>query len=76
MIGEVEKVFLQIDNMLTEVLTIMSATYHLNYSKRTIRQWCDEGKIEAFKVANVWFIPMAEIERLKRRDHNPILMAE
>jgi hypothetical protein len=69
LIGEVDKVFLQSGDMLTEVLTIMSATYHLNYSQRTIRQWCDEGKIEAFKVANVWFIPITEIARLKRRDH-------
>jgi len=70
-VGEVEKIFLQVDNMLTEVLTIMPATYHLNYSQRTIQQWCDEGKIQAFKIGNTWLIPVSEINRIKSRDHNP-----
>jgi len=60
--------FLKIDDMLTEVLSVKAAAYRLKYAERTIRQWCDEGKLIAINVENRWWIPLPEIERHERRD--------
>jgi predicted site-specific integrase-resolvase len=44
-IGEGRRFFLEIDSVLTEVLTVKQAAYHYNYSFRTIQKWIEEGKI-------------------------------
>lgn len=66
-IGESIKVFLAVDGMLTEVLSVKSASYRLKYSVRTIQQWCDEGKLIAINAEGRWWIPIAEIIRVETR---------
>jgi hypothetical protein len=68
-VGEVEKIFLQVDNMLTEVLTVELAAYHYNFAKTTIRQWCDEDKVKFYKVYGMLLIDKNDIERFINRDH-------
>jgi excisionase family DNA binding protein len=68
MAGEGMKIFLQVDGMLTEVITTELAAYRYNYAKTTIRQWADEGKLIAYKVAGVLLIPVSEIDRFLKRD--------
>lgn len=71
MIGEGMRIFLEIDNVLTEVLTTELASYHYNFAKTTIRQWADEGKINSYKIAGALVIEKSSIERFLKRDHNP-----
>ena len=69
-IGEVDKVFLQSGDMLTEVLSCKSAAYHYNFHHRTIRKWAEEGKIKAVQFEGLWWIEKADIEAfLLRNDH-------
>jgi len=76
-IGEVEKVFLQIDSVLTEMLSCKQAAYRYNFSQRTFQQWCDEGKLKAVDFEGRWFIPIAEIERhVSTRDHYHKVMGQ
>jgi len=70
MAGEGMKVFLEIDDMLTEVLTTELAAYRYKYAKTTIRQWVDEGKIQGYKVGGALLIPVGELERLLKRDNS------
>lgn len=60
-IGEVEKVFLLIDSVLTEVLTVKQASYHLKYHQRTIQRWADEGKLTATYFGGVLWLDAVEI---------------
>ena len=76
MAGEGMKVFLEIDDMLTEVLTVKLAAYRYNFSVRTIRQWIDEGKVSAIDLDGRWLIPVPEIDRLARRDNRVQIVAE
>jgi excisionase family DNA binding protein len=75
MAGEGMKIFLEVDGMLTEVFTPMFASYHLKYSRRTIQQWIDEGKLIAYKVRGQWWIPKHEINRIRWRDTEPPYMS-
>lgn len=68
MAGEGMKIFLEVDGMLTEVITTELAAYRYNYAKTTIRQWADEGKLIAYKVAGVLLIPIVSIEQFLERD--------
>jgi len=68
MAGEGVQVFMRLDGMLTEVLSIKSAAYRLKYSIRTIQQWIDEGKLIAINVDNRNWIPISEIDRITARD--------
>lgn len=69
-IGEVEKVFLQIDSVLTEMLSCKQAAYHYNFHHRTIRKWAEEGKIKAIEFEGRWWIAKIDLEAfLKRNDH-------
>ena len=70
-IGEADKVFAEIDGMLTEVFTVRQTAYHLKYSERTIRQWCDEGKMVCCKIGNAIYIAKHSINRHKWRDSKP-----
>ena len=76
MAGEGVQVFMLLDSVLTEMLTVKQAAYHLKYSIRTLQQWIDEGKLIAINVDNRNWIPRYEIDRINARDHNHILMAE
>lgn len=68
-IGEGRKFFIEVDGMLTEVLTVMQAAYRYKFAERTIRQWIDEEKIFATDIEGRWWIPKEELERhLAQRD--------
>lgn len=76
MAGEVGQVFMMVDGMLTEMLTVKQAAYHLKYSVRTLQQWIGEGKLIAISIDNRNWIPRHEVDRIKARDDNPLLMAQ
>lgn len=61
MAGEVTKVFLMIDSVLTEVLTVKQAAYHLKYHERTIQRWADEGKLTATNFGGVLWLDAVEV---------------
>lgn len=67
-VGEGMQFFCYIDNVLTEVLSIRLASYRYNFSVRTIRQWCEEGKLIAYELEGRWWIPVTELDRHARRD--------
>lgn len=67
-VGEVGQIFFMVDNVLTEVLSIKLAAYRYNFSVRTIRQWCEEGKLIAYELDGRWWIPTSELDRHTRRD--------
>lgn len=68
MAGEGMRIFLEIDDMLTEVLTTELASYHYNYAKTTIRKWGDEGKIITYKIAGGLFIKKSSLEDFLKLD--------
>lgn len=68
-VGEGRRIFFEIDSVLTEVLTIKLAAYHYNFSERTIRQWCDEGRISAMIFEGRWYIPKIELDSYARREN-------
>jgi hypothetical protein len=69
--GEGMQLFLEVDGMLTQVFTVKQTSYHVKYSVRTLHQWIDEGKLIAYKVANMLLIPESEINRIRWRDNPP-----
>jgi len=77
MAGEGVQVFIMVDGMLTEVLSVMTVAYRYNFAERTIRQWCDHGKLIAINVEGRWWIPTSEIESyLARRDYYHRVMGQ
>lgn len=77
MAGEGMKIFLEIENMLTEVLTVKQAAYRYNCPSRTIQQWIDEGKLIAFQIEQRWFIPKKDFEtRIASRDYYHKVMGQ
>lgn len=62
------RIFFEVDNVLTEVLTVAAASYHYNFAPTTIRQWIFEDKIIAIKIADVLFIEKSSIESFLKRD--------
>jgi len=77
MVGEGMKIFLEVDGMLTEVLTLKSAAYHYNCPARTIQQWIDEGKLIAYQIEQRWFIPKYAFEtRIASRDYYHKVMGQ
>jgi hypothetical protein len=68
MAGEGMRFFLEIDNVLTEVLTTELAAYHYNYAQTTIRKWSDEGKITSYKIAGGLFIKKSSLEDFLKLD--------
>jgi predicted site-specific integrase-resolvase len=67
--GEGVQVFMLLDSVLTEMLTVKQSAYHLKYSIRTIQQWIGEGKLIAINVDNRNWIPRSEIDRIHARDN-------
>ena len=49
-IGEGRRIFFEVDNVLTEMLTVKQAAYRYNFSFRTIQKWIDEGKISPIEI--------------------------
>lgn len=67
-VGEVEKVFMLLDGMLTEMVSVAMASYRYKYSVRTIRQWSDEGKLITVEIEGRRWITVESIDRHLRRD--------
>lgn len=61
-IGEGRRIFFEIENMLTEMITCKQAAYHYNFSIRTIQKWVDEGKISAIEIEGRKWLSKNEIE--------------
>jgi len=59
-------------------LTVKEFAKVTNYSERTVRQWCIDGKIEAHKPTGgrKWQIPEREISRLLKRPSKRIFVTE
>lgn len=77
MAGEGMKFFLEIENVLTEMLTCKQAAYHYNFSIRTIQQWIDEGKISGIQIEGRFWVSKSEIETfVKARAYKHRVMAE
>jgi excisionase family DNA binding protein len=51
-----------------EILTVREVAEYLKLSRTTIWRWCNEGKLQAFKVGRGWRIHRSELERIT---HNP-----
>jgi len=61
MIGEGIKVFIEIDGVLTQMITVKQAAYHLKYHERTVQRWADEGKLIAINVGGVLWLDAVQI---------------
>ena len=49
-----------------EILTVREVAEYLKLSRTTIWRWCNEGKLQAFKVGRSWRIHRSELERITR----------
>jgi excisionase family DNA binding protein len=61
MAGEGIKIFFLIDTVLTEMMTVRQAAYHLKYHERTIQRWAEEGKLIAINVDGRWWLDAVQI---------------
>lgn len=61
MAGEGVKVFFEIDGVLTQMLSVKQAAYHLKYHERTVQRWADEGKLIAINVDGRWWLDAVQI---------------
>jgi len=55
-----------------EILTVREVAEYLKLSRTTVWRWCNEGKIQAFKVGRGWRIHRSEVERIVGRNLNVI----
>jgi len=44
-----------------EILTVREVAEYLKLSRTTIWRWCNEGKLQAFKVGRGWRIHRSEL---------------
>jgi len=49
-----------------EILTVREVAEYLKLSRTTIWRWCNEGRLQAFKVGRGWRIHQSELERITR----------
>ena len=49
-----------------EILTVREVAEYLKLSRTTIWRWCNEGRLQAFKVGRSWRIHRSELERITR----------
>jgi len=47
-----------------EILTVREVAKYLKLSRTTIWRWCNEGKLQAFKVGRGWRIHRSDIEKI------------
>jgi len=50
-----------------ELIDIATAAERTGYSRRALRYWAEEGKIDAQKVGGAWVFPETEISRMDDR---------
>lgn len=51
-----------------EILTVREVAEYLKLSRTTIWRWCNNGKVDAFKVGRGWRIHRTEVEKIIGRD--------
>jgi excisionase family DNA binding protein len=47
-----------------EILTVREVAEYLKLSRTTIWRWCNEGKLQAFKVGRGWRVHRSEVENM------------
>lgn len=47
-----------------EILTVREVAEYLKLSRTTIWRWCNEDKLQAFKVGRSWRIHRSEVEKI------------
>jgi len=47
-----------------EILTVREVAEYLKLGRTTIWRWCNEGKLQAFKVGRGWRIHRSEVEKI------------
>jgi excisionase family DNA binding protein len=61
-----------VSRVMDEILTVREVAEYLKLSRTTIWRWCNEGKLQAFKVGRGWRIHRSEIEKITGRNtQNP-----
>ncbi|MBC8263521.1 MAG: helix-turn-helix domain-containing protein [Anaerolineales bacterium] len=53
-----------------EILTVREVAEYLKLSRTTIWRWCNEGKLQAFKVGRSWRIHQSELERITQNSRS------
>jgi len=53
-----------VPHVMDEILTVQEVAEYLKLSRTTIWRWCNEGKLQAFKVGRGWRIHRAEVEKI------------
>ncbi|NQT47749.1 MAG: helix-turn-helix domain-containing protein [Chloroflexi bacterium] len=57
--------------MIDEILTVREVAEYLKLSRTTIWRWCNEGKLQAFKVGCGWRIHRSEVEKMVGQNLGP-----
>jgi excisionase family DNA binding protein len=50
--------------MAPRILTAQEAADYLRVTRATIRRWCQEGKLPAFRIGREWRINKAELDKI------------
>ncbi|MGA9347416.1 MAG: helix-turn-helix domain-containing protein [Anaerolineae bacterium] len=53
-----------VSRVMDEILTVREVAEYLKLSRTTIWRWCNEGKLQAFKVGRGWRIHRSEVEKI------------
>ena len=53
-----------------EHLSVAEASKAIGKSEKTIRRWCDKGKLQATKPGKVWLIDPSSVEELRQQFHD------
>jgi excisionase family DNA binding protein len=54
----------EVFRVMDEILTVREVAEYLKLSRTTIWRWCNEGKLQAFKVGRGWRIHRSEIDKI------------
>ena len=58
---------------LSDIRSANDAALEVGYSSRVIRQWCDEGRIEAKKFGMMWLVYMPSLIAFVKNRRKPRL---
>ncbi len=59
-----------------EILTVQEVAEYLRLSRATIWRWCNEGKLQAFKVGRGWRIHRSEVQTIVEQNHKSMKETE
>jgi len=54
----------EVSRVMDEILTVREVAEYLKLSRTTVWRWCNEGKLQAFKVGRSWRIHRSEMEEI------------